>query len=535
MAVLLASSGLTVVTPFLYQWLVDAGIYGRSLSVIVAGVALVAAAMLAKEGLFLLQTRITLRMRESVFAAIKEQVYVHLMGMSPGYFADRHKGRLLNRLVSDVNTLQSLFLDQLVFFVRDLLVGLLILGIMLAIEWRMVAVAAVFLPLFYVIYRLFRRRITARSEEMLERRERLTERWQEDLSAVQELQAYSVVPARVEGTVGRIRASEGARRRLEMTWAAASSSTVAIQLAGLFVIWGMGAREVLEGRMTIGVLIALSFFLSHIIQLFYSAYYILMDYRSAVPAARNILELLDAPPEVADRSGAGGRDFRGATIRFEGVSFRYVPDRPILSDVRLTFKPGDTIGLIGSSGEGKTTLIRLLQRFMDPDAGRITLDGTDLRDVPLPALRRSVAVIPQDNVLLADTLRNNIVFHRTGISEERFREVCRLAKVDRFAGELPDGYDTMIGERGAKLSEGQKKRVAIARALLDDPYVLVLDEATAMLDEDTERDILASLVRPQPDRIVILITHKTANLQYVNRVIRLDGGRASEQVSGGRA
>lgn len=528
MAILVVSSGLSVVTPFFYQLLIDRGIGGGQLSVVAGMVALIAVSMLAMEGLFLAQTRLTLKMRESVFLSVKRQVYAHLMDMPPGYYADRHKGRLLSRLLSDVQALQNLFLDRVVFFARDLLVGLLILSIMLAIEWRMVLAASFFLPLFYVIYRLFRRRITALGQSVQEKKERLTGRWQEDLAAVRELQSYSVTAERVRETDVYIRESEAARRRLDMAYSVASSSTIAIRIAGLLVIWGMGAREVLEGRMTIGVLVSVSFFLTHIINLFYSAYYILMDYRSAVPSARRVLELLDEQPSFTERDGALERDVRGAVVRFEGVAFRYRPDSPLLEEVHLEFRPGDVAAVIGASGQGKTTLVHLLQRFMDPQAGRITLDGTDLRDMRLSALRRAVAVVSQDNVLLDDTLRNNIVFHREGISEERFAAACREAKVDLFAEKLENGYDTVIGERGAKLSEGQKKRVAIARALLEDPYVLVLDEATAMLDEETEADILETVTARGNHRIVLLVTHKTANLRYANRVVRIRDGRAEE-------
>jgi len=528
LGVLLAlSSGITVITPFLYKELVDTGIMMRDSAVIVRTVAMIAGSMVALELLFLAQTRITLRIRESVFVAMKEAVYARLMSLPPSYYAQQHKGRLLSRLLSDVGALQQLFLDRIVYFVKDLLIGTLILAIMFAIQWRMVLTASLFLPLLIGIYYLFRQGILALSRKVQEQQEQLTERWQEDLSVVSALQSFSGLKARMRETLGLMSGAEKARTKLDAKYAVASASTTLINLVGITVIWGMGAFEVLAGRITIGVLIAVSFYLNYIIKLFFSAYYTVMDVQRSVPSAERVFEIWDAQSAIQERADAVSRDFGQAEIRFERVSFRYQPDQALLEDVNLALQPGDIVGVIGGSGQGKTTFANLLQRWIDPMEGKITIGGVDVREISLEALRRTIAVIPQEDMLIDQSLRDNIMFYRQNIAESQFIQACEQARVDDYAKLLPEGYETRIGERGAKLSGGQRKRLAIARALLEQPYILIMDEATAMLDEETERDILETVTTLAANRIVLIITHKTSNLKHVNRVIRIHEGEVA--------
>jgi len=526
LAVILVLSALvTVVTPYFYKMLIDTGIYQHNIKTVIQMAVIIAASLIFQELLFLGQTAITLRIRESVFSAIRETLYTHIISLSQGYFNEQNKGRLLSRITSDVDAVQNLFLDRFVFFFRNVFVGLLILGIVLTIEWKIVLAAMIFLPLLYILYFIFKKIIYSLSKSLQEKRESLMERLQEDLAMVKVLQSFSVVKERMNETIGYMKSVEKAKKKLDLNYAFASSSTIGINLIGIMAIWGIGSVQVIEGRMTIGTLVAVSFFLNYIIDLFYSAYYTVVEFQGSVPAAIRVMEVIDSKQIIRERKDAVERDFTMANIKMENVTFAYLPGKFLLKHVNAEFKPGDIIGLIGDNGQGKTTFANLLQRFIEPQEGMIAFDGIDIRNIKLSTLRRTVTVIPQEDLLFHQSISDNITLNRPGVTETQFVKACEQAKVNLFAEQLPDGYDTVVGEQGVKLSGGQKKRIIIARALLDNPYVLVLDEATSMLDGETEQAILETIASLADKKIIIIITHKTSILKYANRVIRIHEGR----------
>lgn len=524
-AILLLTSGITVTSPFLYQVLIDKGIYERDVRTVVLMVLFIALSLIIQELLSLGQTAITLRIREGVFSDLRQRIYEHLMSLPQSYFGQQHKGRLLSLLTSDVNVMQNLFLDRLVLFFRNAVVGILILFILLSVQKKMVLYSLAFMPLLFFLYFLFRRKISTLSKINQEHQESLMERLQEDLANVKALQAFSVLTERMVETIPFMTRSEAARRKLDMQYSVASSSTIVINLIGLMVIWGLGADEVIAQQMTIGTLVAISFFFNYITSLFYSSYYTVVQFQGSIPSARRIMDTLNVKQAVTDAEDAGENDLSHSVISMENVTFCYSSDKPILERVNLEISKGEIVGIIGGSGQGKTTLVNLLQRFADPQEGTIAFDGIDIRKIKLHTLRRTVAVIPQEDLLLNDSIRTNIILHRKGITEAQFETACEQAKVRHFAEQLTEGYDTVIGERGAKLSGGQRKRIAIARALLETPYVLILDEATSMLDEETEQAILETIVDNSRDKIVLIITHKKSNLTFTNRVIQITDGK----------
>lgn len=528
---LLATSVISIITPFLYQRLIDHGILAGSIRTVYLMVLIIAVTLIVQELLTLAQTAITLSMRQSVFLAIRQQLYMHLLTLTQGYFAERHKGGLLSRLSHDVTAVQRLFLDQLVYFLRNTIVALGIFGILLTLQWKMVLTAGLFMPLLCVLYLFFRHRISTRSRTNQEQQELLMARWQEDLSVVKAIQAFAVAKERMRATMRYMVNAERARRDLDMQYAIAASATIVLNVIGLVVVWGIGALEVMAGRLTIGMLVAISFFLNHIINLFYSAYYSVVELQGAIPAAERIWAILDIKPVIADSDNAVEIDTRPQSVKLENVTFAYGKGRPVLKGVSAEFYRGEVIVVTGDSGQGKTTLANLLQRLVDPQAGRITFDGLDIRQVKLDTLRRMVAVVPQEELLLYESLRDNITLQRPNITEAQFRQASARAQVDRYAARLPQGYDTIVGERGARLSEGQKKRIAIARALLEDPFILILDEATSVLDEPTEQAILASIVNHSAHRVVFIITHKKSNFSYATQIVRIDDGQMSVQAA----
>ena len=522
-AVLLGTTLITVGTPYFYKELVDDGIERGDAAYVVAMLAAILAAMAAQELLYLAQKHLTLDVREKVFARLRMDLIAHLLRLPQSYYAQSHKGRLLSRLTSDVDAVQNLLLEKYIYFAQNVLVGLSIFIVIGMLNAAMIFVAGLFLPLLGLLFLAFRRRIAESGKEAQEKQETMVERLQEDLSMVKAIQAFSVLRPRLERTNASIGEAARAKRLLGLRYAWASSATALLNMLGVAVIWGIGGVAVIEGRMSLGTLIAISFYLNYVVHLFFNAYHTLIGFQASLPAAKRIFEVLDASPST-EAPGAKPVGKLTEGIVFRDVAFSYGNGKPVFENVSFRLRKGELIGVVGDSGKGKTTLVNLLMRFYDPDAGAIEWDGMDLREATLDSLRRAVASVPQEDPMFSATVRENIVLGRTGADEAKFLEACRAAGVDGFATALERGYDTEIGENGMKLSSGQRKRLSIARALLEDPDVLVFDEATSVLDERTERDIMEVAKELARTRLVLVVTHKLSNVSDASRLLHVHAG-----------
>ena len=256
---------------------------------------------------------------------------------------------------------------------------------------------------------------------------------------------------------------------------------------------------------------------------------VIETYPKGIAGFRRYLEFLDAAPDVVDRPGARPAPALRGDIRFEGVGFGYLPGRPVLRGVDLHVAAGETVAFVGPSGAGKTTLCSLLPRFYDVDAGRITIDGLDIRDMTLASLRRQIGIVQQDVFLFGGTIRDNIAYGRLDAAEADIQDAARRARLEATIARMPEGMDTVIGERGVKLSGGQKQRLAIARMFLKNPAILILDEATSALDTETERAIQASLAELSVGRTTLVIAHRLATIQGADRIVVVDESGVAEQ------
>jgi ABC-type multidrug transport system fused ATPase/permease subunit len=287
----------------------------------------------------------------------------------------------------------------------------------------------------------------------------------------------------------------------------------------------VGARMVANGQLTVGGFIAFNLYLGMLIMPLRSLGMWIGQAQRATASGERIFQVMDEPEEIADRPGAVELPDGGGDLRFESVGFEYMDGRPVLQDIDLELAPGQTIALIGHTGSGKTTLTSLVPRFYDVTSGRVTLDGVDVRDVKLNSLRHAIGVISQDPFLFSATVRENIMFGASGLDDDAVESIARLAQAHEFVEQLPDGYDTVIGERGITLSGGQRQRLAIARALAVDPRVLILDDATASVDASTEARIRVGLREAMRNRTTLIIAHRLSTIALADEIVVLDDGR----------
>jgi ATP-binding cassette subfamily B protein len=291
----------------------------------------------------------------------------------------------------------------------------------------------------------------------------------------------------------------------------------------------MSARDVIAGTNTLGQFIMVN---ALMLQLFIPLNFmgaVYRDIKQGITDIESMMDVLGEPPEVADRPGAPALVVSGGAVRFENVRFHYEPERPILDGLSFEVPAGKMVAIVGPSGAGKSTISRILLRFYDVAGGRVTIDGQDIRDVTQESLRAAIGVVPQDTVLFNDTILYNLKYGRPDASQAEIEDAARLAQIDAFIKTLPEGYDTMVGERGLKLSGGEKQRVAIARTILKAPPILMLDEATSALDSHTEKEIQDSLDKVAKDRTTLVIAHRLSTIVTADNIIVLDKGRLVEQ------
>jgi ATP-binding cassette, subfamily B, bacterial len=469
-----------------------------------------------------LAERFLLRMRVRVFG--------HLQTLGLDAF-DRHKpGDLVSRITSDVEAIESFVVSGVVSGVAAVMRILFFTGALFILDWRLALVALVVAPLFWIAARGFSKLIKGASREHRRRTG--------SLSAVAE-ESFSNAPLiaslrREEQELGRFR-----RENEGIIQAELASSRIQglytpvvdlIELLGVLSVFALGTLAVTEGSLTIGGLLVFVAYLSQLYSPVRELSSLANTMFRALAGAERVLELLDERPRVADRPKAKPLGGIRGIVSFDGVSFSYPgAEHPALQDVSLEAKPGETIAIVGPSGAGKSTLTRLLGRFYDPTEGVVRFDGTDVREATIESVRENVSMLLQEALLMRGTIRENIQMGRPDAKDPEVVAAARAAGADGFIRELPEGYETDVGDRGRRLSGGQRQRIAIARALIADAPVLVLDEPSTGLDAKARADLADPLKRLMSGRTTIVISHDLITTRDADEIVVLDRGRIAER------
>jgi ATP-binding cassette, subfamily B, bacterial len=456
-------------------------------------------------------------------------LFNHVQRLSLGFHDSAAVGDSLYRITWDSYCIQSIFSEGLVpgLTAATTLAGIGV--IMFVRDWRItLAAMAVALPLVFLIRRLDKP-LTEQSSRVHEYESEVSTRVQETLVGIKAVQAYGREDFESRRFETQASASLGASLRLTVVQTASQALVGLVLAAGTAgVIW-LGARGALQGRMTAGDLVLLAAYIAMIFKPIETLAYTAGAIQNATAGGRRVLKLLDAIPEVSEAPTA--IDLRQpvtGNIRFEQVSFGYRRDCPVLHDVDLEIPARGSLALVGTSGGGKTTLASLMLRFYDPSAGRITIDGQDLRELTLRSLRESIALVTQDPILFAATIRENIAYGLPGATQEQIEEAARAAGAHEFITELSEKYETRIAERGTNLSGGQRQRIAIARAFLKNAPVLILDEPTSALDARTEEALVYALRRLMSGRTTLIIAHRLSTVRCAERIAVIQDGRICE-------
>ena len=472
-----------------------------------------------------LQAFLMVSIEQSVMRDLRSALYAHLQRLSLSYFHGQRAGRLISRITNDVEYLRASIAASLSNLVKD---GLTLLGLLLVVfaaSWRLALISMLILPPAGLLLAWIGHKMRKRSGQAQERMGELTGIVQETVTGARVVKAFGMEAAEQR----RFDAMNQAYFRSfvhlrRVSAAAAPVSEYAVVLVAVIMLW-LGGREIfvthtLEAQTFVMFIVALLATISPIKTLSE----VNNNVQQGVAAAGRVFEVMDHTPEIADREGARPlAPFRSA-VRYEHVSFSYEPDRPVLRDVSFEMRRGEVVALVGSSGAGKSTAMDLLARVYDPGAGRLTVDGVDLRDATVASLRAQLGIVTQETILFHDTVHNNIVYGSPRASAPEVREAARSAHALEFIERLPLGFDTVIGERGAKLSGGERQRLAIARALLRNPPILLLDEATSSLDTESERLVQDALERLMRERTVLVIAHRLSTVQHADRILVMDRG-----------
>ncbi|HST20481.1 MAG TPA: ABC transporter transmembrane domain-containing protein [Blastocatellia bacterium] len=530
---LLIASSIGLAFPMMVQKLMDAAFIERN-SQKLNNLAVVTVCLFAVQAVFsFLRSYLLTYTGERIVADVRTQLYTHLTSLPVSFFASRRIGELTSRMASDVGVIQTVTTSSFTELLRICLVLTGGIAIIAYTNLRLTLMMLAVVPIVIIsaqFYGRYVRRLSTRVQDRLAEANSVLE---ETLSAIRIVQSF--VREGYERQRYRERITEALRLAVRRSVAGGGfiAFIIMVVYSGIAVMLWFGLRLVTSGEMTAGKLTAFVLYTFVIASSISSMSELYGQFQSAIGATRRVFELLDIVPEIKDPEEPEelGRVLGG--VHLIDVHFTYPDERAteILRGVTIEARPGQIVALVGPSGAGKSTLVALIPRFFDVTSGAILVDGHDIRSLRLSDLRSAIGMVPQETTLFGGTIRENIAYGKLDATDEKIKAVARAAHAHEFVSEFPDGYETIVGERGIKLSGGQRQRIAIARALLKDPAILILDEATSSLDSESERLVQDALETLMQGRTTFVIAHRLSTVRRADKIVVLDAGRIIEEGS----
>jgi len=464
-----------------------------------------------------------------VVQRLQGEMFHSILNADLAFFGREGTGRQLSRFTNDVNYLRNAVVKAFTGMGRDILVLAVLIGVSLHLNWRMAVAAFVILPLAaFPIVKIGRRLRRVSADTQVEYGQ-MTALLDDSFKGARQVKAYTIEAheqGRAEAAFATMYKLVLRAIRIRSTSYPIMETLIGVAIAGI-LIWG--GYQIIWGQTTVGAFVGFIYALIAAYQPMRSLANINASLQEGLAAAQRIFAVIDYRSPIRECPDAGPLAVTDGAIKIEGATFSYGEDVAALSEISLDVPGGETVALVGPSGAGKSTVLNLIPRFYDVDAGTITIDGQDLRDVTIASLRTAIGLVSQETGLFNDTVRANIAYGRPGASDEDIVAAAQAAAAHDFIQDLPDGYDTLVGERGLRLSGGQRQRIAIARAMLKNAPILLLDEATSALDSESERVVQQALERLTVGRTTIVIAHRLSTVKDADLIYVLDGGRVCEK------
>ncbi len=526
---LLTATATALAPPYLAKYALDDAINGHTGAKLEIVVGIFVAAGLANWGMTYVETYLTGWVGERILADLRKQLFGHLQRLSLGFYERNRAGVIISRLTNDVEAIDQLVTDGVTTLVQSTLTLIGTAVLLFILDWRLALATCAVIPLMSVATVIFRKHSASAYADVRERLGLVTATLAEDISGMRVVQAFT----REDAAYANFR--EVAKRYRESNMQTVVLNGVYfpfvdfLSTVALAVVLGYGGHLYFDHSISLGTLFAFMLYVQNFFDPVQQLSQLYNTFLSATAALDKIIGILEQRPEVEDRPGAGDLPAIAGHVRFENVRFAYGRGDEVLHGLDLDVPAGTTVALVGHTGAGKSTIAKLLARFYEPTGGRIVIDGFDLNDVSQRSLRSQLGVVPQEGFLFAGTVAENIAFGKPGASVEEIVRAAQLVGAHDFILRLEDGYETQLGERGSRLSLGQRQLVAFARALLADPRILILDEATSSVDIGTERKIEQALRILLAERTAFVIAHRLSTIRDADLIVVLEHGRIVEQ------
>lgn len=479
-----------------------------------------------------LQGFVLIKIRNKIIYDIKLKLFEHLERQSLNFFHQKQSGYLTARSQRDVDALQGFMGETILAYIMDVMTFCIGVVLIFWLQAKLAVISLSILPFYILTLRLFNKRLRDLSYESMEKMSRVYSETQEKFAGIYTIFSFCREKYEAMRFAGKLRESVRVQVKYELVSLVAQSTIMFIGSLGPLAIMYFGGREIIQGRMTIGEFVAFNAYIHYLFGPAQGLTGLNLAIQSSLAALGRIFELFDSKTEIRETAFPVNLPADPRQIVYSHVSFRYEGNQdPVLRDISFRISAGETYAIVGHSGAGKTTLVNLLPRFFDPEDGRILIDGVDIREVSVRDLRRIIGIVPQDIFLFNGTVRDNIGYGKKNATDEQIILAAKAANAHGFIVDLPKGYDTEVGERGVLLSGGEKQRIAIARAALKNPKILILDEATASLDSESELLIQDALRELAKDKATLVIAHRLSTVLNATKILVLREGRNIEMGS----
>ncbi|WP_337101364.1 ABC transporter ATP-binding protein [Paenibacillus sp. YIM B09110] len=534
LTIMVVATLIDLVAPWILREIFDKGIDKKDMSVVFWLTLSLIGVQAIKSGAMFVQGYSQELVGQNVVFQLRKELYSHLQRLSFSYYDRAQTGQLMSRMTGDIDSVKN-FVG---FGAMNLITGMLtFLGtviFMMSMQWKVTLISLVTIPLILFVLWRFNHKVGPAWSNIREQMGRLTTTLQENISGIRVVKSFATEK------VEERKFAERNEQNFETNMERAKLEARAFPQMGFYggltfvlMIW-IGAIFVVRGEMTLGTFMAFQWYTWGIIWPLNMLGWQINIMQQAMKAAPRVFEVLDTKVDIASPTNGASTDGMSGNVAFDNVSFYFddqdqEKDSPILDRISFTVDRGEVIGVLGSTGSGKSSLIGLLSRFYDAASGRVLIDGVDVKDYDLDGLRQSIGIVPQETFLFSASIRDNIAYGCPDATQEQIENAAKKSQIHDFIVGLPDGYNTRIGERGVGLSGGQRQRVALSRAILMDPPILVLDEATASVDTATESAIHEALLEVMEGRTTFIIAQRLSSIQHANRIIVLENGRITEE------